>query len=248
MIWLPRETKSKHIDWTLGLKGDHQVWPWPWHWPWIFEVKYGICYIISQPKVVWLPWNEKQTYWLNFRPQMWPSGLTLATTLTLNFQGPIWNLLYLNQKSSDCHETKSKHWLNSRPQMWPVGLTLAMTLTFEFSRSDVTLTFDQTHVLAQGFSWSNFKTAVTQNGRAKVTKVSCKDLPDSDRGDFWCRHAVDSFSWMSQCWPRFMLLYGVTMAQLIGYMTFMNSFFVKFISNFQHSTDMQNLSSKWSLP
>ena len=26
---------------------------------------------------------------------MWPSGVTLAMTLTLNFQGQIWNLLYL---------------------------------------------------------------------------------------------------------------------------------------------------------
>ena len=27
-----------------------------------------------------------------------------------------------------------------------------------------------------------------------VTKVWCKDLPDSDRGDFRCQRAVDSFS------------------------------------------------------
>ena len=39
---------------------------------------------------------------------MWPSGFTLAMTLTLNFQGQMWNLLYLSQKWSDCHETKSK--------------------------------------------------------------------------------------------------------------------------------------------
>ena len=42
------ETKSKHIDWTLGLKCHHQVWPWPWPWPWIFKVKYGICYISAK--------------------------------------------------------------------------------------------------------------------------------------------------------------------------------------------------------
>ena len=42
------ETKSKHIDWTLGLKCDHRVWPWPWPWPWIFKVKYGICYISAK--------------------------------------------------------------------------------------------------------------------------------------------------------------------------------------------------------
>ena len=63
---------------------------------------------------------------------MWPSGLTLAVTLTLNFQGQIWNFLYLSQKS---HKTKNKHidwtpglkfdqwvwpWpLNFEGQMWP---------------------------------------------------------------------------------------------------------------------------------
>ena len=59
--------------------------------------------------MVRLPRNEKQTYRLNSRAQMWPSGLTLAMTLTLNFQGQIQNLPYLSQKWSDCHETKSKH-------------------------------------------------------------------------------------------------------------------------------------------
>ena len=43
-----REMKSKHIDWTLGLKCDHRVWPWPWPWLWIFKVKYRICYISAK--------------------------------------------------------------------------------------------------------------------------------------------------------------------------------------------------------
>ena len=68
----------------------------------------NIEFVISQPKMVRLPRNEKQTYRLNSRAQMWPLGLTLAMTLTLNFQGQIWNLLYLSQKWFDCHETKSK--------------------------------------------------------------------------------------------------------------------------------------------
>ena len=59
--------------------------------------------------MVRLPRNEKQTHRLNSRPQMWSSVLTLAMTLTLNFQGQMWNLLYLSQKWSNCHETKSKH-------------------------------------------------------------------------------------------------------------------------------------------
>ena len=81
---------------------------------------------ISQPKMVRLPWNENQTYRLNSRAQMWPSGLTLAMTLTLNFQGQIQNLLYLSQKWFDCHETKSKHidWTlglkcDHRVWLWP---------------------------------------------------------------------------------------------------------------------------------
>ena len=111
------KTKSKHSDWTLGFKWNHRVWPWPWPWPWIFKVKYWIGYISA--KMFRLPQNEKQTHRLNSRLQMGPSDLTLALTLTLNSQGQIWNWLYLCQKWSDCHETKSKHIvLNSRPQIW----------------------------------------------------------------------------------------------------------------------------------
>ena len=71
-----------------------------------------------------LPWNKKQTYRKNSRPQMWPSGLTLAMTLTLNFQDQICNLLFLSQKWSDCQENKSKHndWtqgLECYHQVWP---------------------------------------------------------------------------------------------------------------------------------
>ena len=36
---------------------------------------------VSQPWMVWLPWNKKQTYLLNSRPQMLPPGLTLDMTL-----------------------------------------------------------------------------------------------------------------------------------------------------------------------
>ena len=69
----------------------------------------NIAFPISQPKVVLLPWNEKQTYRLTSKASNVISGLTLAMTLTLNFQGHIWNFLYLGQKWSDCNEMKSKH-------------------------------------------------------------------------------------------------------------------------------------------
>ena len=83
-------------------------------------------FAISQPKRIRLQRNEKQTYRLNTRAKMWPSGLTLAMTLTLNFQGQIWNLLYLSQKWSDCHGTEPKanisfelQCLKCDHQVWP---------------------------------------------------------------------------------------------------------------------------------
>ena len=45
----------------------------------------NIEFAISQPTMVWLPRNGKHRYWLNSRPQMWPSDLTLAMTLTFEF-------------------------------------------------------------------------------------------------------------------------------------------------------------------
>ena len=93
----------------------------------IFDLEFSrsnIEFAISQQKMVWLPRNEKQTYRLKSGAQMWPSGLTLAMTLTINFQGQIWNFLYLSPKWSDCHETKSKHidWtlrLKCDHRVWP---------------------------------------------------------------------------------------------------------------------------------
>ena len=40
-------------------------------------------------------------------------------TLTMNFQGQIWNLLYLSWKWSDCYETKSKHIDWTPTPKWP---------------------------------------------------------------------------------------------------------------------------------
>ena len=74
-------------------------------WEWDFKVKSGVCYISAKNGLI--ATKQKQAYRLNARPQMGSLGLTLAMTLTFNFQGQIWNLLYLSYKWSDCHETKS---------------------------------------------------------------------------------------------------------------------------------------------
>ena len=85
--------------------------------------------------MVRLPRNEKQTHRLNSRPQMWPLGLTLAMTLTLNFQGQIWNLLYLSQKWCDCHETKANISIDLKASNVTIGFDFGHDLDLEFSRS-----------------------------------------------------------------------------------------------------------------
>ena len=166
-------------------------------------------------------------------------------TLTLNFQGQIRNFLYLSQKWSDCHETKSKHicwnqgpkydhqlwpglwpWpiifkviygicyipklvrlpqnekqiyrLKFRLQMWPSCLTLAMTLTLNFQGQIWPPPLTTHMALTMDSCISEWEGRLTLNEGVDhdhlVTKVRCEDLPDSDRGDFRCRRAVDSFS------------------------------------------------------
>ena len=103
---------------------------------------------ISQPKMVRLPRNEKKTHRLNSRPQMWPLVLTLPMNLTLNFQGQIWNWLYLSA-------TKRK-----------------ANISIEHWASNVTNGFDLGHDLD---IWI-FK--VKCDLADLVTKVRCKDLPE----------------------------------------------------------------------
>ena len=155
----------------------------------------NIEFAISQPKMVRLPRNEKQTYRLNSRAQMWPSGLTLAMTLTLNFQGQIWNFLYLSQKWSDCHETKSKHidWTLGLkcdhrvwpwPWPWPWIVKVKYGISYISAKSGPIATKRKANILIE------LQASNVTNGM---------DLPDSDWGDFSCRRAVDSSS-LSNWW------------------------------------------------
>ena len=99
-------------------------------------------------------------------------------TLTLNLQGQIRNLLYLSQKWSDCHKAKKKH-------------------------------IDRTQALKCGhrvwpWPWPWPRIFKVQHGICYIStksgpKVRCKDLPDSDWGDFRCRRAVDSSNFCWEC-------------------------------------------------
>ena len=69
------QTKSKHINWTLGFKWDHQVWPWPWPWPRIFKVKYRIEYISAKKWCDCHKTKSKHIDWsqdLKCDHQVWP--------------------------------------------------------------------------------------------------------------------------------------------------------------------------------
>ena len=159
------ETKSKHIDWTLGLKCDHLVWPWPWPWPRFFKVKYRICYISAKNGPI--ATKRKANIWIELQglkcdhqirpwPQPWPWIFKVK-----------YGSSYISAKSVPI-ATKRKANISIELQASNVtnGFDLDHNLDLWIWRSNVTLTFDHTRDLDHGFSWSNFDTAVSQNGRA----------------------------------------------------------------------------------
>ena len=70
------------------------------------------------------------------------------------------------------------------------GLTLAMTLTLDFQGQ----IFLNSPISGIGGPIDNEQSGVIHDHDRDlfVTKMWCKELPDSDQGDFRCRRAVDS--------------------------------------------------------
>ena len=166
------ETKNKHIDWTLGFKCDHQIWPWPWPWPWIVKVKYDICYISTN-------------------------------------SGPI-----------------------------------AMRQKANISIGTLGLKFDNGFDLGHDLDIWIFKVICDLDHL--VTKVRCKDLPDSDRGDFSCRRAVDSSISILNASPLFHQSLKINVSCLtidLGYIFTQNSAcdYIWIVSN------RNGYTSKWEL-
>ena len=212
MVGLPRNEKQTH-----RLNSRLQMWPSGLTLAMTMTLNFQgqMSNWLYLSKMVRLPRNKKQTYRLISRPQMWPSGLTLA--MTLNFQGQMRNWLYLCQTWSDCHKTKSKHinWtlgLKCDHQIWPwpwpwtwifkvkyeicyistKSGPIAMKQKANISIWPRGLKCDNGFDLGHDIDIWIFK--VICNLDHLVTKVRYKDLPDSDRGDFRCRRAVDSSS------------------------------------------------------
>ena len=117
--------------------------------------------------MVRLPRNEKQTYRFNSKASNVTIRFYIGHDLDLEFSRSNMEFPISQPKVVRLpRNEKQTYRLNSRPQMLPMSLTLTITLTFEFWRSSMILTFDHTHDLDHGFSWSNFEIAVSQNGRA----------------------------------------------------------------------------------
>ena len=124
-------------------------------------------FAIYQPKMVPLPRNENQTYRLNSKASDVTIRFDFGHDLDLRFLRSNMEFAISQPKVVRLpRNEKQTYGLNSRRQMWLMGLTLTIILTFEIWRANVTLTFDHTHELDDGYSWSNFEIAVSQNGRA----------------------------------------------------------------------------------
>ena len=118
IVRLPRN-ESKHINWTLGLKCDHRVWPWPWHWPWIFtKWKANILIEIQASNVTngfYLDhnldlWILKVECDLSLGPHTWPWSWI--------FMVKIWNSRSQNGRA-DWHCIKGVAVGHSWPWPWP---------------------------------------------------------------------------------------------------------------------------------
>ena len=95
---------------------------------------------------------------------------------------------------------KQTHRLISRPQMWPYEICYMSTKSGPIAtrrKANISiwtlgLKFDNGFDLGHDLDIWIFKVICDLDHL--VTKVRYKDLPDSDRGDFSCRRAVDSSS------------------------------------------------------
>ena len=158
-----RETKSKHINWTLGLKCDHRIWPWPWPWPWIFKVKYRICYISAKngpiaTKRKHIDWilGLKCDHWVWPWPWPWPWIFKVK-----------YGISYISAKRGlIAAKRQANIWIELQVSNVTNGFDHDHNLDLWILKSNVTLTFDHTHDLDHGFSWSNLEIAVSQLGRA----------------------------------------------------------------------------------
>ena len=109
------------------------------HVPIIVQCQCDCCCLSSKDGQKWFDCNEtnKKPYQLNSKPQMWPLGLTLAVTLTLNFQGQMWNSLYLSQNGPIAAKQKASISIELKALNATIGFDLVRDLDLEFLGSNM---------------------------------------------------------------------------------------------------------------
>ena len=153
-------------------------------------------------------------------------------TLTLNFQGQIWNSLYLSQKWSNCHETKSKRisWtliLKCDHGIWPwpwpwifkvkygiryisaknnqMATKQKANISIELWTSNMTIGFDLGHDLDLEYSKSKMEFSISQQKWSNCHELKSKYIK-------WtlslkCDHRIWPWPWS---WPWiFKVKYGI---------------------------------------
>ena len=94
-------------------------------------------FAISQPKMVWLPRNEKQTYPLNSKASNVTIRFNLGHDLDLGFSRSNMEFPISQPKVVRLpRNEKQTYRLNSRPQMWPMGLTLTIIKSPRYTGGD----------------------------------------------------------------------------------------------------------------
>ena len=125
----------------------------------------NMAFAMSQPKNGPIATKRKanlsiELQGLKYDRQVWPWPWPWPWIFKVKY-----GISYISAKSCPI-ATKRKANMSIELQASDVtnGFDLCQILTFVIWRSNMTLTFDHTHDLDHGFSWSNFEIAVSQNG------------------------------------------------------------------------------------
>ena len=184
--------KGKHDIWILGLKCGHPVWLSQWPWSWIFKVKYLICCILWQNEPITTKWLMNISNW------------TLGLKCSHEFWPWILNNCMSAKGRTDWREIKRTqiYWLLSQQcelnldNTWP-GPWIFQIKFWNSCISGIGGPIDIEQKGCELFIHDHDCEILV------TTSIRCKDLVDSDWGDFRCRCAVDLFA---KCWPGILIL------------------------------------------
>ena len=153
---------------------------------WIFKVKYGICYNAATNGLMAV--KRKANILFVLLALNVTMRFDLGHGLDLKFFRS--NIKFAIPQVLNCYEMKSKRfdWILSNkcshrdwPWLWPWPWIFKVK-------------FWNSPISGIGGSIDNEQSGVIHDHDRDlfVTKMRCKELPDSDQGDFRCRRAVDS--------------------------------------------------------